>query len=159
MMTYKSNLDAKADRARLVRLQDALNAAKNSLRRDECGAWCIEGRCGRVYTWGDGSSYCVQVRSRSKRHWTATKNRLTFCTLTQDGEEEGVFRLTALPTEEQARALRTALGLYERRAYSPETVAALAARLKQNRARYDRDLASAEARSPVGRAPRSLASV
>lgn len=100
-----------ADKASLKRLLDALRGAGNSLRLDECGDWRIRGRCGHIAAWGDGETWSLYVQCRSSRHWTATKQRLDFCRVMQDGDDEGVLRLMALPAPEQAAAIRKALGI------------------------------------------------
>ena len=56
------------------------------MRRDECGAWRIDGKYGSIHTWGDGKTWVLYVGCRSKLHWTATKQRLGFCVVTQDGD-------------------------------------------------------------------------
>src|SRR5262249_23501188 len=91
---------------------------------DECGAWCITGSYGGMYTWGDGLSWAIYIASGSPRKWSADKNRLAFCLVTQDGDEEGVVRMFGLPTPEQAAALRQVLGLRKRVAYWIEELAA-----------------------------------
>jgi hypothetical protein len=42
--TYDSAAEAEADRAQQLALLAALNATERALRRDECGAWRINGR-------------------------------------------------------------------------------------------------------------------
>src|SRR5690606_27743300 len=113
--TYDSAADAQADRDQQQRLLAALNAWDRALRRDECNAWRINGKTGCIYTWGDGKTWLLYVQCRSARHWTATKDRLAFCTVTQDGESEGCWRLFELPDRKQAAAIRDALGIRKRR--------------------------------------------
>ena len=43
----------------------------------------------------------------------------SFCELTQDGDDEGCFRLFELPTSEQAIVIRKALGLKRKRQVDP----------------------------------------
>jgi hypothetical protein len=116
--TYDSAADAEADRAQQKALLKALNAWDRALRRDECGAWTITGSRGTIHTWGDGRTWVLYVRCHSSRHWTATKARLAFCKVTQDGEEEGCLRLSHLPIAEQAEQIRDALGIQKRREVS-----------------------------------------
>jgi hypothetical protein len=85
----------------------------------ECSAWCISGKRGQIYTWGDGSTWLLSVRCRSPRHWTATKRRLAFCELTQDCDEEGCLRLRRLPTPAEAVVTRDVLGIRKRAELSP----------------------------------------
>jgi hypothetical protein len=49
------------------------------------------------------------------RTWTYLKNRLSFCRVTQDGGDEGYFRLFDLPTPEQAVLIRKAIELKRRK--------------------------------------------
>jgi hypothetical protein len=116
--TYDSAAEAEVDRAQQKALIAALNASDRALRRDECGAWCVSGDRGSIHTWGDGKTWAVYVACRSARHWTATKARLSFCAVTQDGDDEGVLRLHALPKPEQAEIIREALGIRKRREIS-----------------------------------------
>src|SRR5262245_46329403 len=100
LLTYDDAADAEADRALQQSLVAALNAWSRALCRGECAAWCIRGQHGRIYTWGDGKTWVLFVACRSARHWSATKGRLSFCTVTQDCDDEGCLRLHALPTPE-----------------------------------------------------------
>ena len=54
--TYQTAPDAEADRAQQKALLAALGVWDRALRRDECGAWRIDGKHGSVHTWGDGKS-------------------------------------------------------------------------------------------------------
>jgi hypothetical protein len=127
--TYDSAADADADRAQQKALLAALGGWDRALRRDECGAWCIMGTRGKVYTWGDGQTWVLWVGCRSARHWTSTKQRLDFCQVTQDCDEEGCLRLHAQPTAEQAITIRDVLGIRKRAEVSPETLERLKAQL------------------------------
>ena len=89
------------------------------LRREEDGCWTNGGRRGAIQTWGDGRTWVVHVRCRSRQHWTFTKRRLTFMTVTQDGDEEGCLRLLRLPISEEAAAIRDVMGLRKRVDYAP----------------------------------------
>jgi hypothetical protein len=120
--TYDSLADADADRAQQLRLLEALGAWDRALRRDECSAWCISGKTGTIHTWGDGRTWAVFVACRSKLHWTVTRQRLSFCSPTQDCEDEGVLRLHQLPTTEQAEVIRDILGIRKRREVSSEVL-------------------------------------
>ena len=126
-LTYVNRDQARADREQQARLLEALDAAPAQLRRDECGWWIIGGRRGTIQTWGDGKSWLVHVIGRSARHWAAIKRRLAFMTITQDGDEEGCFRLLGLPTAEEAALIREALSLRKRRALTAEARDALIA--------------------------------
>jgi hypothetical protein len=118
---------ADADRAQQLRLLAVLGAWDRALRRDDCSAWCISGKTGSIHTWGDGETWAVFVACRSKLHWTMTKRRLAFCTVTQDGDDEGCLRLHQLPTPDQAADIRDVLGIQKRREVSAETLERLKA--------------------------------
>ena len=51
------------------------------------------------------------IGCRSGLHWTHTKKRLDFCTVTQDGWDEGCLRPFGLPTPDQADEIRDILGI------------------------------------------------
>ena len=126
-LTYDSAADAAADKAQQQSLLTALNGWDRALRRDECGAWRVNGRHGSIHTWGDGKSWVLFVMCRSGQHWTWTKKHLGFCTPTQDGDDEGCLRLHQLPTLEQAEAIRDALGIRKRMEVSTATLERLKA--------------------------------
>ena len=121
--TYDSAADAAADRKQQKALLVALGASDRALRRDECGAWWINGKHGSIHTWGDGTSWVLFIICRSRQHWTWTKKRLGFCTITQDCDEEGCVRLHAPPTAEQANVIREALGIRKRREITADELA------------------------------------
>ena len=121
-LTYRNRQEELDDKAQQARLLKALDAAPSQLRRDKAGWWVIGGRHGSLQTWGDGKSWVLYVICRSKQHWTFTKKRLSFMTVTQDGDDEGCLRLLELPTSEQAVVIRDVLKLRKRVAYSPETL-------------------------------------
>jgi len=117
---------------RLRSLLVALNAWGRALRRDDCNAWCIAGKGhGRIYSWGDGKTWVLYVRCRSEKHWLYTKRRLSFCEVTQDGDDEGCLRLhqLQLPTPDQAEVIRDVLGIRKRVELTPETLERLRARV------------------------------
>jgi hypothetical protein len=118
--TYDSATEAEADRAQQKALLTALNAWDRALRRDDCGAWCISGNQGSIHTWGDGKTWAIYVRCRSVRHWTSTKARLAFCTVIQDGDDEGCLRLDHLPTPAQNESIRDILGIRKRMEFAPD---------------------------------------
>jgi hypothetical protein len=125
--TYNSAAEAEADRAQQQALLEALGAWDRALRRDECGAWCISGHRGSIHTWGDGRTWVLFVACRSARHWMATKARLSFCTITNDGDDEGTLRLHEPPTAHQAAVIREALGIRKRQEISASTLERLRA--------------------------------
>ena len=112
--------EAETDRDQQRKLLVSLNVWDRALRRDECSAWCITGKHGRIYTWGDSKTWVLWVGCRSGLHRTHTKKRLEFCTVTQDGCDEGCLRLHHLPTPEQAEEIRQVLGIRKRVELAPE---------------------------------------
>ena len=59
--TYDTAAEAAADRAQQQSLLTALNGWERALRRDECGAWRINGKHGTVHTRGDGKTWVLFV--------------------------------------------------------------------------------------------------
>lgn len=111
-LTYKSFSEERADKNILETLQEALDAAKNSLKRDECGAWRLTGTKGHIYSWGPAGEWLIYVACPSPWKWRNTKKRFkTFATVTQDGDDEGCFRLPKLPTPKEATIIRNATGI------------------------------------------------
>jgi hypothetical protein len=153
LMTYDDAADADADRAQQKSLLVALNAWDRALCRDECGAWTLVGKQGSIHTWGDGKSWVLFVACRSAKGWTNTKRRLSFCTVTQDCQDEGCLRLHELPTPEQARVIRDDLGIRKRMEFSPEDLERR--RASMTRAREGKTLPSAIARLPTPRPKKS----
>jgi hypothetical protein len=121
-LTYRDREEERGDRRQQEQLLAALDAAPSQLRRDECGSWVITGRRGAIHTWGDGESWLAYVRCRSRQHWTFTKRRLAFMTVTQDGDEEGCLRLFRLPSPQEAVVIRDVTGLRKRVDYGPDTL-------------------------------------
>jgi hypothetical protein len=84
------------------------------VRLDECRLWTVRGSRGYVSSWGDGQTWMLAVGSKTPRHWTFAKRRLAafpgLALPTQDGDDEGVFRLMRLPTSEEAAEIRRAAG-------------------------------------------------
>ena len=115
MTIYKSKAEAADDRAFLELMREALNASHNAVRLDECRLWTVRGSRGYVSTWGDGQTWMLAVGSKTPRHWTFAKQRMAsfpgLAQLTQDGDEEGVFRLMRLPTPGEAAEIRRAAGV------------------------------------------------
>src|SRR5262245_9816018 len=118
--TYDTAAEAEADRTQQKVLLAALNGWDRALRRDERGAWRISRARGSIHTCGDGKSWILFVGCRSATHWTYTKRRLAFCSITQDGEDEGCLQLHQLPTAEQAEVIRDVLGIRKRVELGPE---------------------------------------
>jgi hypothetical protein len=75
----------------LLEFLDAIAASARFLRCNECGDWAIFGRRGHAFAVPEG--FQLIVFAGSARKWVSVKKRLTFCDLTQDGDDEhGVQR-------------------------------------------------------------------
>lgn len=105
-----------ADKDQIELFVEALEVSRRNVRRDVCGQWTIGGKRGHVQTWSDLSSYLLFVTTYSPRKWGAIKRKAKAFgwELTQDGDDEGCFRL-GLPNEHQSEYLRALLGLRRRR--------------------------------------------
>ena len=129
------------DRERLVALLDALEASPTCLERPNCrgwiGDWQITGKHG--YAMTDGNAYLLYVTTPerdidksdgkrrcygSPRRWENIKKTLGFAKLSQEAEDEGVFRLERLPNEAEAEAIRSAVGIRKRRHLTAEQIEA-----------------------------------
>jgi hypothetical protein len=124
LLSYKTRADAEANRIAQTTLKNVLNAWDRALRRDDCGAWRINGERGHIYTWADSKSWVLYVQGRSARVWSAAQKKLAFCRVTQNGDNEGCLRLFGLPTPEQAKAIREVVGIRRRTVYSSEALEA-----------------------------------
>lgn len=124
METYRSMREQQIDKALLEAMSDALDAASNALRLDECRTWTIRGSRGHVATWGDGERFLLYVECRSAQHWTWTKKRLAFCEVMQDAEADGVLRCQLPLSKDQAGEIRYALGIRSTRPPPPHAFTA-----------------------------------
>ncbi len=113
--SYKSRAEATDDRACLELMREALNAAHNAVRLDECRLWTVRGSRGYVSTWGDGQTWMLAVGSKTPRHWTFAKQRMAsfpgLAQVTQDGDDEGVLRMMRLPSPVEAAEIRRMAGI------------------------------------------------
>ena len=74
------------------------------------------GQTQATYTHGDRAvDGLLDVTPGTARKWNNLKRHLSFCRVTQDGDDEACLRLFELPTPEQAVAIRKALGLRRKR--------------------------------------------
>ncbi len=120
------------ERAQLETLLNDLDATPRALRRDACGDWIIKGKHGCIFADGKGFRI-VAGTDESSRRWTNVKRRLSFCRITQDGDDEGCLHLDRRPTDAEAEAIRDAIHIKRKRHYSPEHLATMTARLRENR--------------------------
>jgi hypothetical protein len=98
----------KADRDAMRALAQALEVSLRRFGRDACGDWNLRGRRGHFST--DGQTFYVYLKLPSPRRWEFAKRKLHFLFVTQDGDEEGIFKLKQLPTTVQAVVMRKVLG-------------------------------------------------
>jgi hypothetical protein len=69
------------------------------------------------------NSLCVTAkdeRDQSPRRWMNVKQRLAFCRIMQDGDDEGCLHLYRLPTPAEVVQIREALGIRKRRALTED---------------------------------------
>jgi hypothetical protein len=95
--TTKRRVPSKAeDRQALLDFLSAIDARRSALRRDECGDWAILGKQGHIYSVGVNGTAAYQLFvSTSDRalKWAWVKKKLSFCEVTQDGDDEAVSSL------------------------------------------------------------------
>jgi hypothetical protein len=120
------------ERSKLETLLTALDASPRALRKDGCGDWIIRGKHGHIAADGEGWLIVVAT-DESSRRWTNVKRRLSFCRITQDGDDEGCLHLDRLPTIAEADLIRDAIHVKRKRRYAPEQLAAMSARLSKVR--------------------------
>ena len=122
------------ERVHLETLLTALDARPRALRRDGCGDWAIKGRRGCICADGDGFLIVV-CAGDSARRWANTKTKLSFCRMTQDGDDEGCLHLDRLPTPKEADMIRDPLKIKRKRHYTPDQLASITDRLSKNTTR------------------------
>jgi hypothetical protein len=118
------------DRDRLAGLLDALDASASALRRDDCGDAAILGAHGHIH--GPPEAFYLYLICHSPRAWTFAKQRLSFCRVSQDGDDEGILRLDRLPTSTEAAEIRPLLGIRKRMHFTPEELERRRAQALQN---------------------------
>jgi hypothetical protein len=65
------------------------------------------GRDGHIFA--DGKSYLIVIMTgESVRRWKNVKKRLSFCRISQGGDDEGCLHLGRLPTAHEADLIRGA---------------------------------------------------
>lgn len=119
-------INHKDDLKLLSQLCDSLDISDNNLRRDELNYWNIFGRKGSIFT--DSKLWHVLVSCDSKRLWSATKSKLKFMMVSQDGDTEGIMKLERMPLPKEAAIVRKVLGLNKRPALTEEARAELVRR-------------------------------
>jgi hypothetical protein len=121
-----------AQRPRLLTFAEALGCRDAALRRDECGDWRITGKHGWIYavpgvllagsekTEGFLLYYSGPEFIGSARGWGFAKRAFEAfgCTVTQDGDDEGIAFLDRLPTPAEAEIIRDKLWIAKKREMS-----------------------------------------
>lgn len=100
---------------------------KNILHLNECDDWVLTSRYGSIQT--DSEYWYLWVINR---RWSSVKKELSFMTLTQDGDDEGILRLDRMPTEVEAVKIRKTLNLRKIPNYTPEQIKTLRDRMEKN---------------------------
>jgi hypothetical protein len=100
-MTSKRN-KAYRDLEMLIELS---GSSPRALTQDGYGKPMMVGTRGHVYA--DRKGFVIYVFAANEgRRWSRAKRDLVFCTVPQDYEEEGVFRLDRMPTKAEAVLIR-----------------------------------------------------
>ncbi|MBR0879345.1 MULTISPECIES: hypothetical protein [Bradyrhizobium] len=120
----RSDLDDKAaDRTKLAAFAATIGAARTSMKRDACGDWTLTGLAGHLST--DGAALYASLACTSARAWTNAKRNLSFLTIHQDGDCEGIMKLARPLTSDQAEILRTTLRIRKARLMDDAALEAL----------------------------------
>ena len=120
--TYNTRAEANKDHFILKTLSGALDISERNIKKDDCKAWHIPGHHGSIYTWADDTlAWVLYIACDSPRAWTLTKKKLRFLPVTQDGDQEGCFKIEGIPNPEHAKIIREALGLRKKAVFSDET--------------------------------------
>jgi hypothetical protein len=98
------------EREDLAVLLGVIDGSHAALKRDGDG-WAIRGKRGKIVC--DCGMFNVHIGCASRRHWARSKRVLSedLCTITADGYDSGVLRLSRLPEGEEIDELRHAIGL------------------------------------------------
>jgi hypothetical protein len=120
-------------------LADSLDVSNLSIVNDKTDGEIIKGKTGFIRCLDSGSSSATDERSEglsmtieadSKRKWSALKTKFSYMTLASTREDKnflgdvksyiGVFNLDRMPTSDEAKVIRTELGLKKRPNLSTE---------------------------------------
>jgi hypothetical protein len=105
-------------RPELLKLAEIMRSRDNALRRDECGDWAIHGKKGHVYAVPEGFQFFVY--DCTTKWYNMAKEKFTFATCTQDGDSEGGFIMSKIPTPEEAELVRYYCQIPKKRTMSEE---------------------------------------
>lgn len=109
-------------------IDEIAQALNVRVRKGEDGEFVIQGSRGNIHR--DGTGYSLAVFCESAREWGFAKKDLSFCRVTQDGDQEGVLHLARLPDGNETQLIRERLGIRRIKEVSPENLAAMVLRLK-----------------------------
>lgn len=119
-------------KARIVAIAEALDVSARSVRNDPCGDPRITGRDGHVYA--DGADFLIVCHpGRTATRWHNIQRNLSFCHVTQDGDDEGCLQLDRLPNEREAEEIRAAIHVRRKVHLSADETAVRAARVRAAR--------------------------
>ena len=119
-------------REALIKLVEALGCWDRALRRDECGDWAVFGKLGHIYavpgTLDRPKTNGFQIYFRGAEEfgeistlaWTWAKKALSFCQVTNDGDNEGMLFMDRLPTAAESEIIRDKLGIRKKREISDD---------------------------------------
>jgi hypothetical protein len=114
-LTYRNPEHRDADRAAMRSLHTALDTRDRALHLDECGAYVITGKHGRIYSRGPiaaENGWQILLEHRHTKGENLARAALAFCPKLPMGN--GLW-LDHLPDAAEAAAIRKAIGLYKRR--------------------------------------------
>ena len=115
------------DKELLIELSSVLKVSVSNLRLDEYLDWNIFGGGGTINT--DGKNWYLYLPLGTKRKWNRAKDQLSFLEVTQDGDDEGILKMTGMPNPDQAEKVRKFLRLRKSVPYTEEQRSALIRRL------------------------------
>jgi hypothetical protein len=113
-LTYRNPEHRDADRTAMHSLHTALDAGARALHLDECGAYVITGKSGRIYSRGPiaaENGWQILLEYQTSMAQTHARKRLAFCPKTATGNG---LHLDHLPDAAEAAAIRKALGIRKR---------------------------------------------
>lgn len=149
-------------RLALLKFVEALGCWDRALRRDECSDWRIIGNLGHIHAVPgtldrpDAEGFLIYFRGAAgfeepttSQAWTWAKKALEpFCTVTQDGDQEGTLFLDRPPAPDEAKAIREKLSIRKRTEYTDEALDRKREQMSKMSERLARKPASGE--SPGG---------
>lgn len=108
----------KEDKVYLLRLTKALDISEGRIKLDSCNDWNIVGSRGHIST--DQEHWYLYTECETGMKWTWTKKHLSFMEVHQDGDTEGILRLSRMPFREESRTVRKVIGLRPRTVLTEE---------------------------------------